>query len=107
MSSGFRGKNNFVSTLYGSRVKMYVQFWTVGGARGFELEILKLFLITMRLSTFHVQNFITFLHMVLWAAKDFHGGRRIMRRRKRRRRKSRRKLTDAMERLRDDVMFVG
>jgi len=40
MSSGIRGKKNFVDRPYGSKVIsiIKVQFWTVGGARGNELE---------------------------------------------------------------------
>ncbi len=58
MSSGIRGKKNFVDRLYGSKVIsiIKVKLWTGGGARGNELETPKLVQLLLGLSSIRMSN---------------------------------------------------
>lgn len=58
MSSGTRGKKNFVDRPYGSKVIsiIKVKLWTVGGARGNELETPKLVYLKLGLSSIRMSN---------------------------------------------------
>ena len=62
MSSGIRGKKNFVDWPYGSKVisKIKVKLWTGGGARGNDLETQKLVYLMLGLSSIRMSNKINF-----------------------------------------------
>ena len=62
MSSGIRGKKNFVDRPYGLKVISItkVKFWTGGGARGNELETPKLVYLMLGLSSIRMSNKINF-----------------------------------------------
>ena len=58
MSSGIRGKNNFVDWPYASKVisKIKVKLWTGGGARGNDLDTQKLVYLMLGLSSIRMSN---------------------------------------------------
>ena len=58
MSSGIRGKKNFVDWPYGSKVisKTKVKLWTGGGARGNYLDTPKLVYLMLGLSSIRMSN---------------------------------------------------
>ena len=58
MSSGNRGKNNFVDWPYGSKVIsiIKVKLWTGGGARGNDLETPKLVYLMLGMSSIRMSN---------------------------------------------------
>ena len=62
VSSGIRGKKNFDSSPYGSKVIsiILVKLWTGGGARGNELETPKLVQLLLGLSSIRMSNKINF-----------------------------------------------